>query len=472
MKPTSAQTSNTQSQKPGPTGAAASNAESQAPGSLKKQLAGLGFDAADKALEPPSVGSGSLFVDRNYARLIARDLAARAGGDANVLTDEVFYRLFPWLAGQKLAAKSPEAKAWVEVRDHAVVPELDALRDSMKPTGGKSDKSETKDTEGANAESDTEAGGAPIYAAGGKSSTADLYRTQNDNSYDDELANWKKDSAGSATCNMTAVAMALISIAGSEDVAKQAVALYLKKHGMRDGATAKIGGKRVALSKVLSDGSMLAKAQLEDLCIAAAVKIGGSYDSVTMTSIMLKVAKKSGLVKDGTAYASTEKMTDPAVLERAKELLASGNRVIVGTVNHYVYLTAVRDDGILVHDPAGARVSVSGDPKYLWPGKASDKLGHWDSALRKDSLREVALRRVSHNPEVLAAFTQEAAALSLSGDEKKAAREAVKQDHPGTLNTGANNFYGLDELAEYNCRIRVVMTPNEGPQAEEGKTPG
>jgi len=463
MKPSTAQSSTITSHKPGPAGPAASNAPTQAPGSLKRQLAGLGFDAAAKALETPSPGAGGLFVDRGYARLIARDLAARAGGDANVLTDEVFYRLFPWLAGQKLAAKSPEAKAWVEVRDRAVVPELEAWRDTMKP--------EKKGSSGASAEPETQAGGGAISAAGGKSSTADLYRTQNDNSYDDDLATWKKDSAGGATCNMTAVAMALISIAGSEDVAKQAVALYLRQHGTRDGATAQIGGKRVPLSEVLSDGSLLAKAQLEDLCIAAAVRIGGSYDAVTMTSIMLKVAKKSGLVKDGAAYASTEKMTEPAVLKRAKDLLASGSRVIVGTVNHYVYLTAVRDDGILVHDPAGARVSVSGDPKYLWPGKASDKLGHWDSALGKGSLREVALGRVAHNPEVKAAFTQEAAALSLSGDAKKAAREAVKQDHPGTLNTGANNFYGRDELAEYNCRIRVVMTPNEGAQSEEGKAP-
>ena len=178
------------------------------------------------------------------------------------------------------------------------------------------------------------------------------------------------------------------------------------------------------------------------------------------------------LVKDGKAYASTEKMKDPVVLARAKTLLAEGKRVIVGTVGHYVYLTAVLDDGILVHDPAGARVQVSGTPKYLWPGSAAGKLGHWDGGLKGDLL-PTTLRRVSHNAKVRAAFEQEAAALTLKGQARTDARNAVKQDHGGTLNTGENNFYSLDELDTYNCRIRVILEPNEESKdaGKQGEAP-
>ncbi|TNF32189.1 MAG: hypothetical protein EP329_11000 [Deltaproteobacteria bacterium] len=449
-----------------------------------KELASLGYEAAMNALapkdgkpaadkgeheagkKPEAQPAGPLMFDVSAARAQARDGIARGCQDVNLLTDEVFFALFPWLRNVKLSPGSGEAKAWIEVRDKAAKPELKAAKDAPKKP---EEKAEEKPAGGGT----TPAQDVPaeFHGNGQKAGTSDLYLTQNDNSYEDGEGNWSKN-AGSATCNMTAVAMALVSIAGSEEVAKQAVAAYLKKRGMRKEATAKAGSKRTSLKKIIDDPSLLAKVQLEDLCIAAAVAIGGSLDAVTMTGTMLKMAEKSGLVKGGKAYASTEKMKDPAVLARAKQLLAEGKRVIVGTVGHYVYLTAVLDDGILVHDPAGARVQVSGSPKYLWPGKADSKLGHWDGGL-KGSLLPTTLRRVSRNPQVHAAFTQEAAALELKGQAKSDARAAVKQAFPGTLNTGENNFYGLDELDTYNCRIRVILEPNEeGPEkAQEGGTP-
>ena len=50
---------------------------------------------------------------------------------------------------------------------------------------------------------------------------------------------------------------------------------------------------------------------------------------------------------------------------------------------------------------------------------------------------------------------------------------AVKQDHGGTLNTGENNFYSLDELDTYNCRIRVILEPNEESKdaGKQGEAP-
>jgi len=450
-----------------------------------KQLAQLGYDAAMNALspkdgkadakggeakadekKPEAQPAGPLAVDVTAARSLARELVAQGHADVNALTDEVFYRVFPWLKGVKLSKGSAEAKAWVEIRDKAASPELKAKNDAAK----QKPEEKAKDTPSGGGGS-AEDVPSEFHGNGEKAGTSDLYLTQNDNSYEDGEGNWKK-SAGSATCNMTAVAMALVSIAGSEEVAKQAVATYLKQRGMRKEATAKCGSQRKSLKSIINNPSLLAKVQLEDLCIAAAVAIGGSLDAVTMTGTMLKMAKKSGLVSGGKAYASTEKMRDPAVLARAKQLLAEGKRVIVGTVGHYVYLTAVLDDGILVHDPAGARIQVSGSPKYLWPGKASGKLGHWDNGLKGAHL-QTTLRRVSRNKAVHAAFTQEAAALELKGQARKDAREAVKQAHPGTLNTGENNFYGLDELDTYNCRIRVILEPNEeNPEkSQEGGAP-
>ena len=464
--------------------APAADAEPQGAFAGLKELASKGYDAAMSALapkedkqgggksEPPKLGpapSGPLQLNVAEARLRARDWIGRGCTDVNPLTDEVFYAVFPWLRDVKLKGGGPEAKAWVDVRDKAAKPELKAANDAPK-----------KQEEEAKKKEDAPAGGGTTPAAdipaefhgnGKKAGTNDEYRTQNDNSYEDGEGTWKK-SAGTATCNMTAVAMALISIAGSEQLAKEAVAAYIKKTGTRNEATAKVGSKREKLTNIVKDPGKLAKVQLEDLCIAVGVALGNSLDAVTMTGTMLNVAKKSGLVKDGKAYASTEKMKDPVVLARAKTLLAEGKRVIVGTVGHYVYLTAVLDDGILVHDPAGARVQVSGTPKYLWPGSAAGKLGHWDGGLKGDLL-PTTLRRVSHNAKVRAAFEQEAAALTLKGQAKTDARNAVKQAHGGTLNTGENNFYSLDELDTYNARIRVILEPNEESQdaGKQGEAP-
>jgi hypothetical protein len=439
----------------------------------KKASQSQDFASGEAALKPPGLGSPGgqgLQLDVGYARYFARDFAQRGVTDEAFLTDQVFYRVFPWLNGQKLAAKSPEAKAWVEVRDKAVRVEVKSFQDQMKKGPDKSDKDKAADEK---ADAEVVPGEAtinPTKGAGAKTGTGDAYLNQNDNSYKHDEESWYNGSAGSNTCNMTAISMALISIAGSEDVAKQAVALYLKKKGPRAGAVAKVGGKVVSMKKIINDSALIAKVQLEDLVIAAAV-IGGGYDAVTSPLTMLNVAKASGLVKGGSAPSKDRDLKDPAVLARAKTLLAEGKRVIVGTVNHYVYLTAVLDTGILVHDPAGARVTVSGDPKYLWPGKASDKLGVWDKAIKSEPLRSTTLRRLSHNPEALALFEQECQALDLSGSEKTAARAEVKKDHPGFIATGANNFYSIEEFAEYNCRIRVILEPTESAKEEEGQMP-
>jgi hypothetical protein len=79
-----------------------------------RALAGGGYDAATEALKPPAekqpvVGAsgGGLKVDKAAAKAMAREVIGRGVSGEAAVTDEVFYGLFPQLAGQKLSAKSP-----------------------------------------------------------------------------------------------------------------------------------------------------------------------------------------------------------------------------------------------------------------------------------------------------------------------------------------------------------------------------
>ena len=82
-------------------------------------------------------------------------------------------------------------------------------------------------------------------------------------------------------------------------------------------------------------------------------------------------------------------------------MLADGTRVILGTVNHYVYLTEVRGDGVVVHDPAGARVTP-GLKGYLFV-HAGNGAAMAAEFLKMDAGRQdAAVRRVTTNPAAAA----------------------------------------------------------------------
>ena len=84
-------------------------------------LAPQGAKGSGHAAAPPaalgapggggSVGAGCV-VDPAIAKFHARQLVATGLREETELTDQTFFRLFPWLADTKLKAGSPEASAW------------------------------------------------------------------------------------------------------------------------------------------------------------------------------------------------------------------------------------------------------------------------------------------------------------------------------------------------------------------------
>ncbi len=437
--------------------AAPQPSDPQPTGGLLGGLSSLGYKAAKAALTPLSGPAKSAFPGLEG---LVRGLIAAGRRDENALTDELLYRQYPGLRGMKLKAGSQEAREWLRLRDEVVRPALAAAaREAAAKGDGKSGGASKEAAGGGGAAPQPSAPLGPVAPMG----EHEAYYNQNDNSYDDGVSEWAGGSAGKNTCNMTALTMALVSMAGSEARAREAVIALLHKTGVRSGAAAKVGGKKIDLAKALKDPAKLADVQLEDLVIAAAVSITNDYDAVTKTGTILKVAKATGLVTGGKAYASTEKLYDPETLQRARDLLAAGQRVVVGTKNHYVYLVGVRDDGIVVHDPAGARVAVDSD-KYIWPGAPSAKVGGWLGRLKDADRRETLVRRMATNPAARPAMEKVAQIAALKGAERSQALAELKEQFTGSVDTGASNYYSLADLKTYNARIRVVL---EGQQAED-----
>ncbi|MCC6622915.1 MAG: hypothetical protein IT385_16770 [Deltaproteobacteria bacterium] len=433
----------------------------------KQPKLGGGYEQQAAALTP-----GAQPVGMPDPKAVVRELLAQGITSENEITNELFYRANEVLRGTKLKANTPEAKQWLSLRDAVVRPEMAAAKKATKPDKDPDKKPEDPaidEPAPAPAPAPEEAEQAKSKPSGGssKASMNDAYKNQNDNSYDDDLANWKGDSAGKNTCNMTALTMALISIAG-EDKAREAVVAWLRKKGPRSGATAKVGGKKVLLTKVLKDDALLAKVQLEDLVIAVAVASGDSYGTVTKAHTILGIAKKTGLVKGGSTKGTQQYLSKPEVRQAAKEALDRGARIVAQTKGHYVYLTAVRDDGIVVHDPAGARVTVSGDSN-LWPGTLEAKLGTWLGRLDSDARRQTALRRTSLEPSTRPFMERACAAATMKGDAKKAEKDKLKAEFPGYLDLGKNNFYALSELDEYKCRLGITLEPSDSDK-EADKT--
>ncbi len=76
--------------------------------------------------------------------------------------------------------------------------------------------------------------------------------------------------------------------------------------------------------------------------------------------------------------------------------------------------------------------------------------------------RETALRRVSTNPAAAAVVGELPAVAAMSTADRPAAVKQLAQAHPGTISTGAMNFYATSEFAANDLRRRVTLTDVRG----------
>ena len=190
-----------------------------------------------------------------------------------------------------------------------------------------------------------------------------------------------------------------------------------------------------------------------------AVAIGrhGSYKSVTDAGTIARVARDAGIATKATEATGQVSFTKPAVRAKAAQMLADGTRVILGTVNHYVYLTEVRGDGVVVHDPAGARVTP-GLKGYLFV-HAGNGAAMAAEFLKMDAGRQdAAVRRVTTNPAAAAVINELPAIAALPKAQQAAAAAQLATAHPGHVETGASNFYATSEFAENDLRLRVTLS--------------
>ncbi|KAB2892449.1 MAG: hypothetical protein F9K40_18435 [Kofleriaceae bacterium] len=379
-----------------------------------------GASAAQASISSPAPEAPDAF-DFSYAQpLDPNDQAVEAEvqrhleageRDVNAITDAAYYRLYPELAGEKIAKGSEQARTWLWLRDMFVTP---ALRRAPAATPAPSPSPE-----------------------------ADVYRTQNDNLY-----------MAGGTCNMTSLTMALLSFAdGDETLVKQKAGTALQRLGKPLGGI-KIDGKREDLRHAIETPGLLARIQVEDLLTTLANLKGLK---VTHGDTILAIAKETELVATGKA-GITGYLKDTKTRARAAEMLAQGQQVILGVQGgpgHYVFLTQVLDDGIVVHDPAGCRCQY--DAPYFLP--TAQATTYWlktmMTSLGRAGWTEAARRRLSHNPGMLEIVEHLVAARRLAGKEQASAIKELATGGP--LAMGESNFYSLADIAHYKMDIRVEM---------------
>ena len=399
-----------------------------------------------------SAGLTSLAALEDLAeQLVVKAIAGGAVTNENEITDDVFWIENPTLRDEKLKPGSPEALRWLHIRDRVVRPLLRPRpADPASPPPAAPPGMTPVDQVAAQ----SSAGGATDKGA----SAADKYFVQDVGNYrdtDDKSQTtriWAYGSSGANVCNMTSLTMGLVSVAGESEVRDKMIEL-LRAKGMHGGASVQVGGKFVPLETALDDPKIAGQIALIDLVTAAAIGEHGGYKDVTVPGTIARVARESGLAAGSETVRGQPELTSAKGLALAKSLLASGKRVIAGTVNHYIYLIEVRSDGIVAHDPAGARVepTLTG-PLFLHTGSANSMVREWASfnAIR----RERAVRRVSTNSEVAAIVNR----LAEIPDGDRAALAALVKEHPGRFFTGRQNFYATSEFAENHLRLMVSLS--------------
>jgi hypothetical protein len=390
--------------------------------------------------------------------------------DPNALTNIAFWAAHPELFETKLNPGQPNfvalAAEWVRLRDgivhdHAVAEAPN--KTAAKPAAATPPASAPPS--GHIPAADIAAQTASVPPAGaGTAGASDKYFTQDFGHYQDvaekgknvgQTRIWLYGSSGANVCNMTSLTMGLVSMAGEAEVRSKMIGL-LKSQGMHVGAQVQVGGAFVPLAEALDDPHTVGRIQTIDLVTAVAIGPHGEYGSVTAAETIARVAKEAGLANADVATGKIY-FTDPKVREKAAKMLADGKRVIAGTVNHYIYLLEVRSDGVVVHDPAGARVT---------PGLKGALFVHNGNGghiarefLAMDTVRrETALRRVSTNPKAAAVVNQLPDIAAMKGAEQAAALKKLAKEHSDYISTGATNFYATSEFQENQLRLRVILS--------------
>ena len=188
----------------------------------------------------------------------------------------------------------------------------------------------------------------------------------------------------------------------------------------------------------------------------AAIGEHGAYPDVTAPATIARIAKASGLASGSETVRGQPRLATAKGKALAQEMLASGKRVLAGTVNHYVYLIEVGDDGAIVHDPAGARVEPKlKAPIFLHGGGARSIAREWSGF--DTTRREAAVRRVSTNPDAAGVVNRLVEIWAIPEADRKAALASLAKDNPGHIATGARNFYATSEFSDHDLRLVVSL---------------
>ena len=396
-----------------------------------------------------------------------RMLVAAGQGDPNALTNLAFWAAHPELFGTKLQPSQPGfaqlSAEWIRLRDGIVRAAHSAS--SAKQTAPTTTPA-TQSAPGTVPADVVAAESPPPRVAGAtQAGSGDKYFAQGAGHYQDvadtgekagQVRVWLYGSSGANVCNMTSLTMGLVSMAGEDEVRARMIGL-LRTAGMHAGAQVQIGKTFVDLAAALDDPRMSARIRTLDLVTAVAIGRHGSYKSVTDAGTIARVARDAGIATKAKEATGQIRFTNPAVRAKAAQMLADGTRVILGTVNHYVYLTEVRGDGVVVHDPAGARVTP-GLKGYLFV-HAGNGAAMAAEFLKMDAGRQAAaVRRVTTNPAAAAVINELPAVAALPKAQQAAAAAQVAAAHPGHVETGASNFYATSEFAENDLRLRVTLS--------------
>ena len=434
---------------------------------------------------------------QGIANAKAQELVMLGIHDVNELTDGIFWAVCPEMHGKKISAGSPEAKEWIALRDEVAKPALaqaaahkkDAAKEKSPeehhaqpapPLPEKKDASAAHDQKPpsqqpaahestpqpkAPAPPTTAApsGGATTQAGGQSTGGGDKYFAQTQNTYHDNQQHKigvNKDGsdkmeqsaaafhAAEGTCNVTSLSMALVSMCdGDESKVRTAVLARLRKEGPPSGATVGAGGKTIALTKTnLADDAIMSQVLLPDLLVAIAAREGSKWD-ITSPGTLMTIAKELGFAaKEGTKFDGGGSLADPKVRASAKAKLAAGEKLILSTPGHYVYCVAINDDGVVLHDPDGARLTSG--LTWLWSAAASNReigggaVEHWMSLVHSHA--EIAQRRTKLNPEASAMVTRLIAINALKGKEQTEAKNELLKDKT-FIEFGKNNFYSLED---------------------------
>ena len=429
-------------------------------------------DEAAAVLPPAKAaggGPGALAAIGAAGLVVAalRLLVAAGHGDANALTNLAFWTAHPELFGTKLVPSQPNfaqlSAEWIRLRDGIV------RAAHATPAAGRTAPTTPPATQPAagTVPADVIAAESPPPRAAGatQAGSGDKYFAQRFGRYRDvadsgkkagQIRPWLHKTSGANVCNMTSLTMGLVSMAGEDEVRARMIGL-LRTAGMHTGAQVEIGEKFVDLAAALDDPRVSARIRTLDLVTAVAIGKQGTYKSVTEAGTIARVARDAGIATKARVAAGRIHLADPQVRAKAARMLADGTRVIVGSVNHYVYLTDVRDDGVVVHDPAGARVTP-GLTGYLFvrPGNGAAIANEF---LKMDAGRQAAaVRRATTNPVAAAVINELPAIAALPVAERAAAAARVGAAHPGHVETGVSNFYATSEFRENDLRLMVTLS--------------